>query len=141
MYRSKSTDTSDIPLINTTATADKGFIWVNDTVIADHGRQHEGSFSGLRACLICAAIVLAINLAFTIAVVAVHGTGSEGRIALFDGDCQQSPRLDAAIHVLINILGTALLASCNYCMQCLAAPTRRDINKVHRQGGWLDVGV
>jgi hypothetical protein len=45
------------------------------------------------------------------------------------------------IHLLINILSSLLLAASNYAMQCLSAPTRRDIEKHHSKGWWLDIGV
>lgn len=37
------------------------------------------------------------------------------------------------MHIIINILSTALLAASNYVMQCLSAPTRPDVNEAHTQ--------
>lgn len=60
---------------------------------------------------------------------------------LYDGHCDKVKRLDLWLHLFINVLSTLLLGASNYCMQCLAAPTREDIDKAHGQNGWMDVGV
>ncbi|KAK1473981.1 hypothetical protein CCUS01_05571 [Colletotrichum cuscutae] len=36
---------------------------------------------------------------------------------------------------------TVLLAGSNYCMQCLIAPTRKEIDAAHAENDWLDVGI
>lgn len=61
----------------------------------------------------------------------------------FEGDCDRAKRLNSGLHVLINILSTVLLSGSNYCMQCLSAPTRGEIDLVHSNAGgtWLDIGV
>jgi hypothetical protein len=38
-------------------------------------------------------------------------------------------------------LSTLLLAASNYTMQCLSAPSRKEIDSAHRSDGYLDVGV
>lgn len=42
---------------------------------------------------------------------------------------------------MINILSTALLGASNYCMQCLAAPSREQVDKAHNQKTWVRIGV
>jgi hypothetical protein len=42
---------------------------------------------------------------------------------------------------LVNVLGTLLLGASNYCIQCLSAPTRKELDKAHEKGGFLDVGI
>ncbi|KAI9146818.1 hypothetical protein HJFPF1_13386 [Paramyrothecium foliicola] len=49
--------------------------------------------------------------------------------------------VNAALHVLINIVGAILLAGSNYCMQCLIAPTRAQVDVAHEKRQWLDIGV
>lgn len=46
-----------------------------------------------------------------------------------------------AVELLINILGTLLLGSSNNCAQLLSAPERKDIDKAHHAGTWLELGV
>ncbi|KAF2867447.1 hypothetical protein BDV95DRAFT_446910, partial [Massariosphaeria phaeospora] len=60
---------------------------------------------------------------------------------IFEGECHEVSRVNSALHLVINLLGTLLLASSNYCMQCLSAPTRRDIDRSHSKKRWLDIGV
>jgi hypothetical protein len=55
--------------------------------------------------------------------------------------CAQAKTINTGVHVLINVLSTILLAGSNYCMQCLSAPTREQIDEAHRQSRWVDVGV
>ncbi|KAF5528355.1 hypothetical protein CGCA056_v000115 [Colletotrichum aenigma] len=48
---------------------------------------------------------------------------------------------NTAMHIVINIISTILLAGSNYCMQCLMAPTRSELDKAHSERRWLDVGI
>ncbi|KAF2626657.1 hypothetical protein BU25DRAFT_411632 [Macroventuria anomochaeta] len=85
-----------------------------------------------------AAIVFLINMTVTIwgSTIYKKTAGS-----LSEGDCGHIKTLNRGIHILINILSTILLSGSNYCMQCLSAPTRADIDKAHAARTWLDVGV
>lgn len=60
---------------------------------------------------------------------------------IYQGSCTLTKRWDTGLHLLVNVLSTAILAASNYCMQSLVAPTRRDIDRAHAQGKWLDIGV
>lgn len=86
-----------------------------------------------------ASIVFLINIIVTIW--GSHATKEKG--VILEGDCTRVKRLNTALHVVINILSTILLAGSNYCMQALSAPTRGEVDKVHtsRRGRWLDIGV
>lgn len=89
-------------------------------------------------CAISASVVFTINLVVTIWG-SVHNK-SKGSV-LFEGDCEEARKLNTGIHFLINLLSTILLSSSNYCMQCLSAPTRREVDEAHAQQIWLDIGV
>jgi hypothetical protein len=90
-----------------------------------------GAISGA----IAVSVVFLINLVVTI----VFSARKDG--VLFDGDCDRASRLNTGLHLLINILSTVLLSSSNYCMQCLSAPTRKEVDEAHGKGKWLDIGV
>ncbi|KAL3440941.1 hypothetical protein BJX65DRAFT_17229 [Aspergillus insuetus] len=60
---------------------------------------------------------------------------------LTTGDCDRVSRLNTGLHLLINVFSTILLAASNHGMQCLCAPTRKDVDRVHHYGGWLHIGV
>lgn len=105
-------------------------------------RQYRQRFIGWRFGIlnfaICASIVFLINLIVTIWGSIAHG-GREG--ILNEGECGHIKSLNSGVHVLINVMSTILLSGSNYCMQCMSAPTRREIDKVHAARRWLDVGI
>jgi hypothetical protein len=90
-------------------------------------------------------LVFLINLSVTIwvgvelskVVSRVHST----ILTLHRGDCQDVERINTCVHFAINAVSAVLLSASNYCMQCLSAPTREEINKAHPRGKWLDIGV
>jgi len=85
-----------------------------------------------------ASIVFLVNL-----VVTIWGSVAprESRGVLVEGDCGRIKTLNSGIHILINVLSTILLSGSNYCMQCLSAPTRGEIDQEHAARRWLDIGV
>ncbi|KAE8383704.1 hypothetical protein BDV26DRAFT_299275 [Aspergillus bertholletiae] len=101
-------------------------------------------YSGWRFTLTMASfasvIVLAFNLGFVIWA-AVHHKVERNRGTLYEGNCAKVQRMSTGLHFAINILSTSLLGASNYCMQCLSAPTRKDIDRAHRKHRWLDIGV
>ena len=68
-------------------------------------------------------------------------TSNLGTKILFKGDCNQTSRSSILSHLVINILGTLLLAVSNAAMQCSSAPTRNDLDSAHAQGKWLHIGA
>jgi hypothetical protein len=89
-----------------------------------------------------AVFVLIINI--IMAALAVHyhkANSSDDSFVLYEGDCSRVRHLNIAMHLLINVLGTALLSGSNYCMQCLSAPTRSDVDTAHAKRDWLDIGI
>ncbi|KAF1972724.1 hypothetical protein BU23DRAFT_534554 [Bimuria novae-zelandiae CBS 107.79] len=86
-------------------------------------------------CAVSASVVFLINFIITI----VFSARQNG--VLFDGDCDYASKLNTGLHLIINLLSTVLLSSSNYCMQCLSAPTRKEVDEAHAKGKWLDIGV
>ncbi|OQE29240.1 hypothetical protein PENFLA_c004G10140 [Penicillium flavigenum] len=70
-----------------------------------------------------------------------HHRQDDTKGILYQGDCDKVQHLDIGFHLLINMLCTTLLSASNFGMQCLAAPTRRNIDRAHQKGKWLDIGV
>ena len=95
---------------------------------------------GITWCTIATTIVLIMNITWTISVAEKDRTKG-GRATIFDGNCTQTRSLTLGLHLAINILGTILLAASNYCMQCLASPTREEIDRAHSRSRCLDIGV
>lgn len=69
----------------------------------------------------------------------IHRQGLTTR--LFSGSCTQASRLSLGLHVAINIVATGVLASSNFFMQVLAAPTRQEVDRAHARRSWLEIGV
>ncbi|XPS68893.1 hypothetical protein M3J09_001172 [Ascochyta lentis] len=87
-------------------------------------------------CGIGTAVVLLINFIVTVA----YGIQARDGI-LFSGDCDQAKQINSGLHLVINALSTILLSSSNYCMQCLSAPTRKEVDAAHADRKELDIGV
>ena len=60
---------------------------------------------------------------------------------LYEGSCDKSRTIGLWLHLGINALSTLLLSGSNYTQQCLAAPTRSEIDAAHARRRWMDIGV
>ncbi|KAL9620828.1 MAG: hypothetical protein Q9204_008176 [Flavoplaca sp. TL-2023a] len=95
---------------------------------------------GVIGCAVATSAVLLINLVVTIWAAAHYGI-EDGIGTIQNGGCDTTKTLSLWSHFAINVLSTAMLSASNYCMQCLSAPTRQDIDRAHAQHLWLDIGV
>ncbi|KAJ5914828.1 hypothetical protein N7504_003711 [Penicillium tannophilum] len=66
--------------------------------------------------------------------------GSTNSQVVYNGSCAITSRWNTALHFIINILSTGILAASNYCMQTLVAPTRDEVDLCHAKRRWLDIG-
>jgi hypothetical protein len=89
---------------------------------------------------ILAFVVFSFNLGVTI-FTTVSKRDANGRRILFQGDCERAGQVNTAIHFVINGLSTILLGGSNYGMQCMSAPTRKEVDQAHASRYWLDIGV
>ncbi|CAI6341942.1 unnamed protein product [Periconia digitata] len=87
-------------------------------------------------CAITATVIFLVNLIITIVCTTYQKKG-----VLYWGDCNKVEKINSILHWIINLLSTALLSSSNYSMQCLSAPTRKDVDIAHGRGKWLDIGI
>lgn len=95
---------------------------------------------GIAMCSLLAAATFIINISI-LAWSASSFTTRGGAASVFEGDCDHAKNLSTWLHLAVNVLSTGLLASSNYCMQCLTSPTREAIDKAHSKRKWLNVGV
>lgn len=65
----------------------------------------------------------------------------DGIGVVMEGQCSRVKTASLWVHVAINILSTTLLSASNYCMQVLTSPSREEVDRAHREGKWLDIGV
>lgn len=89
---------------------------------------------------ITTAIVLSLNLLFAFVVLFKYDS-NDGVGILFEGDCGVVKRWDTALHLIINILSTALLAASGFTMQCLSSPTREEVDLAHKYRQSLEIGL
>jgi len=103
---------------------------------------YTGWHTGVLACSTSVAVALLINVSLTIYVATnpeykmERGTGT-----LYSGSCEKSKTIGLWLHLGINALSTLLLSGSNYTQQCLAAPTRGEIDSAHARRRWMDIGV
>jgi hypothetical protein len=93
---------------------------------------------GVLSFAIWASVVFTVNLIITVWGSVTH---REDEGLLKEGDCGRIKNINSGLHILINILSTILLSGSNYCMQCLSAPTRKEVDRAHATRRWLDIGV
>ncbi|MCJ1245531.1 hypothetical protein MMC30_002735 [Trapelia coarctata] len=90
------------------------------------------------ACSVVIVLLANISLAIWIR---TRSDITDGQGVFSEGTCSDVRSLSTYMHLVINVLSTILLSCSNYCMQCLSAPTRKDIDRAHARGKWLDIGV
>ena len=87
-----------------------------------------------------AILVFLINASVMIWASAKH-TLVDGTGTLYKGNCAKAKSLNTWVQLAINILSTILLTASNYCMQCLSAPTRQELDVAHAKRKHLEIGV
>ena len=103
---------------------------------------YTGWHSGVLACATSVVIVLFTNVSLTIyAATNPEYKMERGIGTLYEGSCNKSRTIGLWLHMGINTLSTLLLSGSNYTQQCLAAPTRREIDAAHARRRWMDIGV
>lgn len=86
-------------------------------------------------------IVLLTNVVLMIVASVRYPVHSDGVGLIYSGSCDRVNRWDTALHLMINLLGTVLLAASSFTMQCLSSPTRREVDAAHAKRVSLKIGV
>ncbi|KAI0416307.1 hypothetical protein F5X98DRAFT_388078 [Xylaria grammica] len=86
------------------------------------------------------ALVFALNLGVTIwALTREKHFANLGDV--YTSSCRQMKTVNILVHLFINVCSSLVLSSCNFCVQCLVAPTRIEVSKAHKVGDWLEIGA
>ncbi|KAF2867468.1 hypothetical protein BDV95DRAFT_671224 [Massariosphaeria phaeospora] len=122
-----------------TAHESTSFISATSSALAPHPSPTRVNWkSGSLACATAALSVFLLNLTIIIWGEKRNGFPSlskaDEKRVLYDGDCTTTKRLNIAAHLLINVFSTVLLGASNYCMQCMSAPTRAEVDRAHKRG-------
>lgn len=104
-------------------------------------KRFQGWRFGVLMCTTATCLVLLLNIVLALAALGKGGWGQDGQPILREGDCSMISMLSTGVHLLINAMSTALLGASSYCMQCLSAPTRKELDLAHKKQSWLDIGV
>lgn len=104
------------------------------------GKSYRGWRGGCLLATITTAIVLIINLTFTMWGVIRTKSGLE-IATLLVAECNSVNNASKVLHYGINALGKLLVAASNYSMQCLSSPARKEIDVAYSQGCHLNIGV
>ncbi|KAI0100684.1 hypothetical protein F4776DRAFT_649322 [Hypoxylon sp. NC0597] len=69
--------------------------------------------------------------------------GIQKALFFYAGDCDNGnvTQVNIALHLLINVVSTLVLASSNFFMQVVNSPSREEVNAAHLKGSWLGIGV
>lgn len=125
------------------------FVWSNPSLSSlKLSTHHDSKRRWVRGVLICtyaAFGVLIVNIILTIVAAAVsvagHGQRTMSSATIYKGSCDRTKAWTTGLHLLINVLSTIVLGASSYCMQCLTAPSRADVDRAHGHRVWLDIGV
>ena len=73
----------------------------------------------------------------------VAAGGVSKSLVFYTGKCRGADvyRLNTGLHLLLNVFSTAVLASSNFFIQILNAPTRAEVDAAHGKGLFMDIGV
>ncbi|OQE22231.1 hypothetical protein PENFLA_c013G02865 [Penicillium flavigenum] len=124
---------------------------IEQVAIASDDEGEEGKrtgrewIKGVLYCIWFVSGVLVANIILTITAVVLayskYGSGEFGYAPVYQGKCSVAKNSATGIHLVINILSTIMLGASNYCMQCLAAPSRSEVDEAHRKRTWLAIGI
>jgi hypothetical protein len=86
-------------------------------------------------CVLVAILVISLY--------AIHGgvISIKNDTVLWEAECDSTEKANLWLHLAINIISTAILASSNFFMQVLVAPTRKEVDRAHQNGYWVEIGV
>ncbi|KAN0085421.1 hypothetical protein V8E54_001888 [Elaphomyces granulatus] len=97
---------------------------------------------GVIGWLVAVIVTLFVNVGLLVFAIVGSNRGFDNGIGtLLQDECSKITRYNISVHLIINAMSTLLLSGSNYCMQCLSAPTRREIDNAHKRGIALDIGI
>ncbi|KAK8102321.1 hypothetical protein PG984_015467 [Apiospora sp. TS-2023a] len=88
-----------------------------------------------------AVVVVILNASLMIWLLITYQVDYRGIGTFTFGDCSNINLINSSLHVALNIVSSLFLASGNYCMQILVAPSRAEIDKADAKGCSLEIGV
>ncbi|KAH8834595.1 hypothetical protein DL96DRAFT_1522330 [Flagelloscypha sp. PMI_526] len=103
-------------------------------------RLPEGWRFGATLAVALGSIVLVVNV-IVLGLLVRRNSSHSAIVPIITGSCASLKHTSLFVHLAINVASSLLLSGSNFCMQCISAPTRKDIDAAHVHGRWLDVAV
>jgi hypothetical protein len=94
----------------------------------------------IKSGVLTAVVVLVINI-ITLIVVYTRFRTEDHVATIWTGDCNRVSGIVSAAHIIINIMSSLLLAASNTSMQCLAAPSRAEVDTAHARKQSFAIGI
>ena len=91
-------------------------------------------------CCFIAFVVLLVNIGVFLWALSNHKV-ENGSGTVWSGACDKAKWKNASVQIGVNILSTLLLSASNYCMHCLGAPRREEVDRAHAKKTALHIGV
>lgn len=103
----------------------------------------EGWRFGVFTSIVAVTTCLIAELIMLVCAVALNKPegDKDGIGVLYVGDCAKVERISTILAIPLNIIATVLVATSNYVMQCLSAPSRKDVDEAHAAGSYLNIGI
>lgn len=88
------------------------------------------------------AVITIILACFLVASTSRTGSWTKANM-FFTRTCNDgsAAKLNVSLHLLVNIVSTAVFASSNFFMQVVNSPSRREVDAAHAKGSYLSIGV
>jgi hypothetical protein len=119
-------------------------VWKTKVPRPEKSSPSKHRFKGWRVSVATSAALatttLLTNCAFTVWAFIRFGS-TNGIGTLYEGNCDIVNGWSLWLHILINVLSSALLGASNYTMQILSAPTRSECDRAHADNDWVDIGI
>ncbi|KAL4785975.1 hypothetical protein BJX76DRAFT_355568 [Aspergillus varians] len=102
---------------------------------------------GVTICTWILTTVLTLNILLTATATGIAYSKSDSNTKtisfapLHTGTCSAAKHWTTGLHLVINILSTVLLGASNYCLQCLASPSRDQVDEAHGKRVWVRIGM
>jgi len=116
--------------------------WVPSAFLEIAKKRLCGWRAGLTLAFTADILVLLLALGFTIgAAIGFERGGDYMESIIVKGSCSRTKSVGTWLHLLINVLSTVLLSTSSFTMQCVASPTRQEVDKAHDENNFLTIGV
>ncbi|KAK6082035.1 hypothetical protein SCUP234_04348 [Seiridium cupressi] len=98
-----------------------------------------------RAARVNSIVLGAITLTLVACLItsAKQTAGLSKALMFYTGTCDggSAAQVNVALHLLLNVVSTAIFASSNFFMQVLNSPSRKEVDEIHANGSWMGIGV